>query len=215
MYSLQNKTLIIVFLGDFNPSIFQPYWYSHHGLISNDEAEKAQIKLIHPDITDFGIDWFNIQITRDRFIIKTQQESHFDPIYDLIMGTFSLLKETPLKRMGINFEAHVKMRDENTWNNYGDKLAPKEIWKRKFNRPGLNVLQIKSDRLDEYNGYILATIKPSNELQYGVHFHINDHYELTDPNEMVDSSFLLDVFAKEKQLSVNRSIDLINSLLEE
>ncbi len=198
MKKIENQTILVVFLGDFNPSIFQPIWFAKNKLLSDIEAEKAQIKVVIPDISDFTTDWFSLQVTRDRFLIKTSQESHFDALNDLVIGAFTLLKYTPLKKMGINFEGNIKMNDVESWHACGDKLAPKDIWKKKLMNPGLNQLQIKSERNDDYKGYILVTVNPSLNVENGVNFNINDHYEIDDNNKYMDSSFIIDIFKREK-----------------
>jgi len=215
MIAIQNKFLIVVFRGDFNPSIFQPVWFSKNKLLSDSEVEKSQLKIVIPDISDFSTDWFSLQVTRDRFLIKTSQESHFDALGDLVSGTFSLLKHTPLRQLGINFDGNVKMKDKDSWNDYGHKLAPKEVWKKRLKNPGMNQLQMKCDRDDDYKGYILITIKPSIEIDCGVNFHINDHYENESKNELLDASFFTELFKKEKNKSIVRSTEIITSLVEE
>lgn len=214
MIPIQNKSLIIVFRGDFNPSIFQPIWFSKNDLISDSEAEGTNLRVIIPDISDFNTDWFSLQVTRDRFLIKTSQESHFEALGDLVLGTFTLLSHIPLRQMGINFDGNVKMKDLKTWNSYGDKLTPKEIWRKKLKNPGMNLLQMKSDRDDKYKGYILVTVKPSESIDFGVDFHINDHYEIENTDKMNNTKYIIDIFRNEIEKSVNRSVDIINSLLE-
>ena len=43
----------IVMVGYFNPQIFQPFWLAMHGVISEEEAESANIGFVHPEITRF------------------------------------------------------------------------------------------------------------------------------------------------------------------
>src|SRR5262249_25023629 len=61
----------IVLLGSFNPKIFQPYWMAKHGLISDSEAEAADVAVIHPEITAFMIEYlFTVQVNPTRFSIE-------------------------------------------------------------------------------------------------------------------------------------------------
>ena len=44
----------VVALGSFNPAIFQPLWFSSNNLVRKEEAEGAEIKIIHHDVTMFS-----------------------------------------------------------------------------------------------------------------------------------------------------------------
>ena len=43
----------IVLLGAFNPKIFHPAWLAMHGLISPEQADDADVVIVHSDITQF------------------------------------------------------------------------------------------------------------------------------------------------------------------
>ena len=77
----------IVFLGDFNPKIFQPAWFAQENLIRAQEAEAADIKIINPEIVIFEFEWLSVQITRDRCIFGTTQEAYYEIVRDLCLGT--------------------------------------------------------------------------------------------------------------------------------
>lgn len=211
---LKNQSLIIVLRGDFNPSIFHPLWFAQNKMMSEKEVEQANLKLVHPDISDFSIDWLTIQVTRDRFLLRTTQESHFEALQDIVLGSFSLLRFTPIRQLGINFEGQHVMKSLEERNAYGDKLAPKEIWRGNIKNPGLNSLQMKCDRNDDYGGYIMVTVRPSSELSNGVSFHVNDHYELSSGVKDNNALELLEVFSANKSESINNSKEIIKLLLE-
>jgi hypothetical protein len=62
--------LLIVLVGNFNPTIFQPSWLVRHGLITDGAAQSADISVIHPDITAFSIEsLFTLQVERERLTI--------------------------------------------------------------------------------------------------------------------------------------------------
>ena len=120
----------IVVIGDMNPSIFHPLWFAREDLLTESEAEEADIKLIHPDITAFSSGWLQAQVTREKFLIKTRDESFFEPLRDLAVGTFSLLAHTPLRAVGVNFERHIKIEGEKI-GELTDKFAPIDFWENK------------------------------------------------------------------------------------
>ena len=59
-YKVKSQMVDIVFLGRFNPSIFQPMWFSSHGLLREEEADEAEIGLIHPEVTTA---WYASDVT--------------------------------------------------------------------------------------------------------------------------------------------------------
>ena len=89
----------IVLLGDFNPKIFQPAWFAAENLIQKAEADKADIRIVHPDLVGFSLDWLLLDVTRERFIAGTIQEPYDVIIRDLVIGAFRLLHHTPIKKM--------------------------------------------------------------------------------------------------------------------
>jgi hypothetical protein len=62
----------IVMIGHFNPQIFQPFWLAHHDIISEEEAESANIGFVNPEITRF--------ILEGEFSIQVERESDFQSI---------------------------------------------------------------------------------------------------------------------------------------
>jgi len=125
----EKKNLSIVFLGDFNPTIFQPEWFAAEDLIRKRESEDAKIEIIHPEIVVIIFDWGRLEVTRDRFVLSTKQDPYYEILRDLVIGTFRLLRHTPIKMVGINTEMHFRMRSIKEWHDFGHLLAPKEIWK--------------------------------------------------------------------------------------
>ncbi|MGH7802265.1 MAG: hypothetical protein ACREOW_16845 [Thermodesulfobacteriota bacterium] len=122
--------LSIVLVGDFNPKIFQPAWFGMEGLIRKNEVETADIQIIHSDVVAFNVkDWLSFNVTRERLSAETAQEAYYEILRDLIVGTFKILRHTPIKMMGINHTRHFLMDSEQEWHKFGDKLAPKEYWK--------------------------------------------------------------------------------------
>jgi len=88
--------LDIVLLGDFNPKIFSPAWFSAYDIIGEIESEEANLEVIHKDVTIFSLDWFRLQVTQDRFSVFTEQEAYFEKLIDLVFNTFTNLIHTPL-----------------------------------------------------------------------------------------------------------------------
>jgi len=172
------ETATAVLRGRFNPAIFQPRWFSAQGLIADPAADAAQIEIIHGQICQFSVDSFEIQVTEDRFIVVTSDAALYDPLRDLVLGTFSILKHTPLQYLGLNRIAHIQASSETAWDQLGHTLAPKTFWEPLLEKPGMRSLTIHSVRPDGYKGALNVKVEPSTRIEHGVLVDINDHFEL-------------------------------------
>lgn len=206
--------LSFVLVGDFNPTIFHPLWFSHHELIGEHEGGAAKIEVVHNDISVFDLDWMRLQVTRDRFELTTLQEPYFEVIRDLVIGTFQLLEHTPVKALGINHQLHFKMKDADEWHGLGHRLAPKECWNKVLEKPGMQKVSIKGERTDGYKGNILVTVEPSSKLKYGTYFAINDHYEADTTAGKSGVKYLVNIIKENWTQSMDRSYNITQTVLE-
>ena len=171
----------IVFIGSFNPKIFQPAWFVKEGLIQKQEGDEADIEIMHNEFVSFGLHWLKLTVTRDKFQVATSQESFYEFLRDLAFGTFKVLKHTPISQMGINLHMHFRMNSEKEWHDFGHKLTPKEIWNKVLTKPGMLKLTIQGDtNRCNLNGYRQVTVEPSKKVPNGVFLTVNDHYQVKD-----------------------------------
>jgi len=204
----------VVWLGDFNPKIFQPAWFAAEGLIRKQEAEKANIEIIHPEAVSFTLEWLRLQATRERFFVATTQEPYYEVVRDLVLGTFSLLRHTPVHKMGINTDMHFRMGSEDAWHAFGHRLAPKDLWQGILENPGMRSLTMEESRPDGYKGYIRVKVEPSARAHPGVYININDHYEVADPKSVIGSDEIRTLFERVWGESLRRSAHIAYTLLE-
>ena len=81
---LQIETRGIVFLGDFNPSIFQPFWLASKNLIQEEEAKNAKIDVVMNELSRFQLgEWLSVEVSRNRCEFKTMKSPYFSPMKDL------------------------------------------------------------------------------------------------------------------------------------
>ncbi len=170
----------IVIVGSFNPQIFQPAWFANEGLIRKGESETATIDIVHNRITSFSAEFFRLEVTSDRIIFAATQRQFYEPLRDLALGTFRILKHTPLFSIGLNMDFHFKMESEEAGHLIGDKLAPKEPWKGLLEKPGLSSLSLRGLRPDSNEGAVIVKVEPSAHVKFGVLVSINDHYTLLE-----------------------------------
>ncbi len=184
---LQIRTLSIVFLGDFNPAIFQPFWLAEKKMIREQEAHDAKVDIIHNEITRIDLDWVKIDIQRNRFEMKTVQVPYFEPLRDLCVSIFEILKETPIKVLGINHIYAYALRDEATFFKFGNVLAPLDNWTEFMNEPRLLQIEIvENNRLDKLKGHYRIKIQPSEQklaTPFGLTININDQFSLAEGDQ--------------------------------
>ncbi len=203
------EAVTIVLRGNFNPAIFQPRWFSAQGLIADSTADAAQIQLIHGQICAFAVDSFDIQVTEDRFMAATSDAAFYDPLRDLVLGTFSILKHTPLHQMGLNWSVHLQASTEDKWNQIGDTLAPKAFWEPLLEKPGMLSLSIRSIRPDNYKGQINVKVEPSTRIKTGVFVDINDHFESESTNPGDVWPVCLEILDSQWQPSRSRATKIV------
>ena len=208
------QSLSVVFLGDFNPKIFQPAWFAAQGLIRQQEAEEAKVEIIHPEVVSFSLEWLAFQVTREQCALTTTQEPYYVVMRDLIVGTFNLLQHTPLHKLGINIDMHFRMDSEASWHAFGHLLAPKNLWQDTLKNPGMRSLTMEGQRPDEFRGYIRVQVEPSIKIHPGVYFRVNDHYEIETLQPGTGSDAMLDIFQRAWGESLTRSNHIISTLLE-
>lgn len=206
----------IVLLGQFNPSIFHPIWFSSEKLLRNEEADRAKIEIVHPDVTKFALDWLTVEVLRERFVMQTSQETYDETLRDLVLGTFSILRHTPITKMGINRSAHFLIESEEKWHNAGHKLAPKELWNGILEKPGmLSLTMEESPRKDGLKGFVRVRVEPSGSVQpWGLFIEVNDHIVFSDTKKDVGSDEMLDILKSKWKDSINRAEDIIYTLYE-
>ncbi len=199
------EAVAIVLVGSFNPRIFHPAWFAKEGLIQEGEWQSAEIRIITSDAAVFSIGWMALEVLHDRFCITTNQPQYFEPLRDLALGTFKLLRHTPIKQLGINKLEHYRSSNHEEWHQLGHRLAPKEGWAGLLEKPGMRKLTMEGVRPDKYAGRILVTVEPSSKINPGVYFELNDHYEIDVVEEGRSSDRAMEILSESWQESLERA----------
>lgn len=178
------EALTIVAVGNFNPAIFHPLWFSKIQMFSETEINQAleEFKgVVHKDIAEFQIDWCHFVVQTNRIIVSTRMDAYFERLRDLLYATFKELIHTPVTAVGINPEADFKASSHERWKDFGHRLAPKEDWGEITTNPGLRELIIEDrPRADKFTGYTQIKIQPSEKIENGIYIHMNDHHSFQD-----------------------------------
>ena len=197
----------IVFIGSFNPAIFHPSWYVAEGLWSKTELENAEVGVITADACSFRTEQYTLQALNNRFMISTTQPPLYDSLRDLAIGTFRILRHTPLAKLGLNRDFHFRLESEGAWHAIGHKLAPKEHWDPILNNPGMRSLAIEGTRPDGLDGAVNVRAEPSNRIENGLFVEINDHFEVDDTLAK-NASAILSIAEEQWAESLRRSDEI-------
>jgi hypothetical protein len=218
--------LALVLVGNFNPTIFQPSWFSRHKIISDRAADAAAVSIIHPDITVFSIDTdFTLQVERERFSVSRT----FAPwirISDLVGTVFGdLLPHTPVSKLGINLIVHFDTGSQTKRNEIGERLAPPGPWggwgelvssgdgKTRGGMQSLTMIQ--KNVPDRSAGWVQAKVEPSVRVRggtSGIYMEVNDHYELSGP-AAEDARAMVTILRDKFDNSVRNSEKIVDQIM--
>lgn len=195
-YHVETESATVVAIGQFNPAIFQPQWFARNNLLSPDEMDRADVKMIIQEATVFASgDWLRVEVTQNRFVVASTDPARRHEVRDLAIGTFQVLEHTPLQKLGLNQNQHLKLHSEADWHAFGDHFAPKDSWGAILDaddyRIGLRNMVMWGKCADVAADRIQIQIGPSEVVRPGVSLQINQHYELVTseddaPNKCIE-----------------------------
>ena len=201
----------IVVRGSFNPKIYQPMWFQKYDLIREEEAENAEIKIIHNEVTDISFGRFKLLALHDRFVISTTDASFFEPIRDLTLSTFSILEHTPVTAIGLNLMMHYKLASKERLESFFTLIALTEIWSSIIKDPQLTSLTITDIKSDEPQARLNLKIEPSKRVENGIYFEANNHYGIENNNIQMMFEILRDSWSDNIK-SLNHVVESLLSL---
>lgn len=164
----------IVLLGAFNPSIFQPLWFGSEGILPPESAEHAKINVISSELTQWSVDWFQLQILANKAQFTCTVPHRYEYFFDMISNVFKELRHSKVERFGLNYTAHYALANEEIWHKAGHALVPKTAWENVLDTPGLRQVSIAGKRSDNFSGSIMITAEPSAQLRPGLFIRYND-----------------------------------------
>jgi hypothetical protein len=198
-------------VGNWNPSIFVPRWFANVGLLPVEEVDTAKIGLIHEEMAHFSLPWINVQVTRDRFVVTTNQDGYAGPLRDLAVGTLELLAQTPIRMMGINHEFLLDLPSRAAFDGLGWSLADPSNWPN-LSKPGIALLQMQGARTDGYNGYIRVKVEPILDNSYRVSLGVNDHYDLGTDSQSASNTVAKEILGIRWQAAAEEAIAIVDHL---
>lgn len=184
MATLEISGATIVAIGSFNPPLLSVDWFAANKLIGEGDAAAARARndyVVTRQISRFQTDFAILQAVETQLSIGSAGPVT-PALADLAIGLLELLPHTPVTAIGLNFMAHYKVAEADTYHRFGDTLAPKDIWKAIF--PGKScglaslTILVQDGARHETPGpnNKQVTIQPSSKVRPGVYFDINNHF---------------------------------------
>jgi hypothetical protein len=179
------ESFAIVALGDFNPAIFQPLWFSLNGLMPEEETKSAEISIIHKQLASFVMGKIQVQVDDSRLAFTTFESPQLPLLRDLTLGTLTILEHSPLRAIGLNRDMLFTVDSKEAWHAVGDRLVPKGDWKQFLTRPGMRQVAVEGKRDDCQADQLNIRIQPSADREFLIA--VNQHYRLeTDQRTEVE-----------------------------
>mgnify|MGYP007022657225 CR=1 FL=1 len=115
-------------VGNMNPKIFHPEWFIRKNIVG--EWDYSQDKVANlPDMAQMEIpNDRKILVLLNQFSIRSSLASEYLSLKDFVIHTFSLLAETPVQQIGMNYLSVIRIPNKDKWKEFGKKLAPQEHW---------------------------------------------------------------------------------------
>jgi hypothetical protein len=175
--------------------MFHPNWLSVNGLITREAAQYAidrnseSALVVSAQFTSFVADWLTVQVRQEQMILSIVEVALEEDLRDFADGIMSLVPETPIDAMGINFLVHYRILSEAQWHAFGDLFLPKDVWesvipsgpwveRKDGARVGLRNMTVEVQRgEDQPGGLARIDVAPSvRVLPWGIFCQINDHF---------------------------------------
>lgn len=204
----------VVLVGSFNPSIFHPEWFINKNLVESWEYSDDEKIACLNDLAQIEFPGDKrIEVYLNKFTSRSTSASEFLALKDLVVNTFTILAETPIVQMGMNYTCVIKIKDKETWTKFGRELAPSNHWKdaanylkdKKDEDLGIWELTMHLPRPDDLPGYIHPNLKVISSKNFSLSFSINNHIDINRDQDQCMATLL------EKNWST--SLEMANELI--
>ena len=91
------EEISIVLLGSLNPGIFHPEWFRRQEILSPQDAEAANIKIVSPEVTEVLFLDMKLDVFPNRLVLETLDASRAEKLQDIVVNILSKLPHTPLQ----------------------------------------------------------------------------------------------------------------------
>lgn len=210
----------IVLVGNFNPKIFHPEWLIRKEIVEEWDYSKDKVVNVG-DLSQISLPSNRrLSVLLNQYALTSQMASDFLTLKDVVTNTFTVLKETPISQMGMNYTAEIKLDSYDRWRQFGDQLAPKQRWidcidyydklnEEQIRYFGLYELVMELPRNDDFNGYIRPKIKALSSADLTLTFNVNNHVEV----EAADAMNMVKVLEQSWEGSLQFANELMHKIM--
>ncbi len=171
------EEISIVLLGSLNPGIFHPEWFRRQEILSPQDAEAANIKIVSPEVTEVLFLDMKLDVFPNRLVLETLDASRAEKLQDIVVNILSKLPHTPITACGLNNTIQFDLDDEEYWHQIGHSLAPKDlIWNSVLEKPGMALMSVKGILSGKFAGEININVAPARKFVHGLLVSSNFHY---------------------------------------
>ena len=218
----------IEIFGQFNPTIFQPYWLFHNHIEDINLEHKTDVKIISPNVSDFSIDgvlYFAKRIQPNLNILKIS--SFTGPCidtFDKVIKISQLLADASADAIEIGHFCHYEIKNEEKQKKIGQLIAPTKPW----GEFGKEIAQSKTIELNGLKNLTLQNVKkvdattlktkvsvePSDyiKVKHGIYLSANFRYELEQDNPTITD--IVNVITPEFDQKINEAQSIFATILE-
>lgn len=192
--------MIIVAIGNFNPSIFHPSWFERHSIFPAEELANLLIEPVKKDIPELGLiveqggNFYNssevtaikfkssnLTVEKEKFELRCDNREKFEIIISAIEKIFMILAETPVKAYGINFVNSF------TFNEDSVTILNKFFERKKEIDDYFGDYKFGHTIIFNQNGLkITFSIMPSPVLENGLEIKFNFHSDINSAKEIAE-----------------------------
>jgi hypothetical protein len=200
----------VVFLGSFDPLVFQPVYMAEHGLLTDSDLTQLRYQFLANELMVLNLPWMQLSAEPGKIIASTTAESPIvEPVRDFLFALYETLPVRKVSAVGINHETHFAVQSEEAWHKLGHTLVPKEpLWNGVLVSPGTATVTIRGQRDDDFQGHINVRVEPSTRLHPGIYVNVNDDMRLA----AADSDRLVNLAAAHMEASKARSDRIVSAL---
>ena len=219
----QHDVTTVVIVGKFAPAMFHPLWFAERKLIGKQEAEEAEVALLHAEITQFKTGRLDFDIQEARFAVSSSLVP--EATRDLLLDLFGVqLPGVPVHAVGINRTVHFDAGSQGRQQHVGVSLAPHKpwgTWAKEMTdseprvRNGLSSLRMLVNRKkDEPLGYVGVRLEPSSRLTAtGIFMEINNHYSSAVVREVQDASLAMAILGDQWEVANTCAEEIIDQIM--
>lgn len=214
----------LVFVGNFNPAILTPAWFTMHGLLPDRIAESANLEVAHDQMTVWSTEWLRLHVTPTQLHLRAMAAPHVR-LVDLARRIFGEhLHHTPLTALGINRDVHFQVGRMTDRTRLMRALAPVAAWgkwaaalgtdDKPSGMTSLTMTEVQPvDR--SHKDRIHTTVEPSmvvGDGRTGVYVGVNDHF-VPQGDDSPGAGQVIDLLERHHDFSWRNSEEIIDHIV--